>query len=155
MKLRRFYAFALWLPLILLVAVSIGEAALRQLMAHEMSAATGYVLLFGVMGGIQYLLFTAAVTWRFARMDEAFLKRISWVMPIMFFPVCIVGLWIFFEVALLHASQALTVSPERGQQDVLAFCIRLGMYAVLVGYAYVVCVHASARGLRHMGLLEE
>ena len=155
MTRRNLYVFALWFPLMLLVAISIGEALLKKAGWHQMSPAAGYLLLSGAMGGIQYLLFAAAITWRFARMDVDFLQRLSWVLPIMFFPLCILGLWVFFETSLMHNRQALTADPKQVQQDMLAFCIRLGMYSGAAGYAYVAFTHALVRGLSSMGLLLE
>lgn len=155
MTYRHLYVFALWLPLMLLVLISVGEAMLKQFGWHEMSSATGYFILSGVMGGIQYLLFAAAITWRFASMDEDFLRRVSWAMPMIFFPICFVGLWVFFQLAHKHAIQEQVLSVEHVQQDILAFCIRLGVYSVLGGYVYVGCTHGLAWALNKCGLMED
>ncbi len=155
MKRRNLYLLALWLPLMLVVLISVGEASLEHFWWHSMSTATGYFLLSGMMGGIQYLLFAAAITWRFATMDVDFLTRISWVVPLMFFPICFVGLFIFFQLAEMHAHHEQALATERVQQDMLAFCIRLGMYSVLGGYVYVGIMHLLAGLLSRLDLLEE
>ncbi|MBY0406349.1 MAG: hypothetical protein K2Q01_01555 [Rickettsiales bacterium] len=155
MTRRHLYVIALWLPLLLVVFVSVGETFLEKFWWHEMSSATGYFLLSGMMGGIQYLLFAAAITWRFAGMDEDFLTRISWVMPIMFFPLCIVGLWVFFQLADLSARHDPVYNLEHPKQDLLPFCLKLGMYCVGGCYAYVAAMHLLARTLWRYGILKD
>lgn len=155
MTRRHLYLLSLWLPLMLLVVISISEAILKNFWWHQMSPALGYFLLSGMMGGLQYLLFAAGITWRFARMDIDFLNRMSWVLPIMFFPVCFMGLWVFFQLAEMQALRADIHNNERAQQDILAFCIRLGMYSVAGGYLYVGITHLLASLLIRAGFMQE
>lgn len=149
------FLFGLWLPLMVIAIVSIGEALLKQLWWHEMSRATGYLLLGGMMGGIQYLLFAAVVTLKFHRMDADFLARLSWVMPIMFFPICFVGLWVFFQLAELAANREQYFTAQTIQDSILATSVRFAAYGVAGSYLYVACIHGLGKLLKWLGLMRE
>lgn len=149
------YLFGLWLPVLVLAIISVGEAILKNFWWHEMSRATGYFLLGGMMGGIQYLLFAAAVTWRFHRMETQFLSRISWVMPIMFFPVCFVGLFCFFQLAEVLANKDNYYTDQAQQQGILGASVRLGTITVACTYVYVACIHALGFLLEKCGLMRD
>jgi hypothetical protein len=154
MKRKHFYLFALWLPLVSLVLISLGESLLRRYDWHysEMSV---FVLLSGTMGAIQYLLFAAAVTWRFARVDAEFMKRLSWVMPVMFFPVCTIGLWIFLMAISINASSEQVRTHFVTADTIHSFCILFGMYTMMAAYLYVGMIHAIMFLLNKLQLLED
>lgn len=155
MRWARLYLYALWLPLVLIAVISIGEAILKNFWWHQMSRATGYFLLSGMMCGIQYLLFAAFATWRFHRMDARFLSRLSWVMPVMFFPLCFVGIWVFFQWAEMHANRAQYYTTQEEQDSILNSSIMLGTYCVFGSYLYVSIVHLVGWFLDKCGLMEE
>lgn len=154
MKRRHFYLFALWLPLVSLVFISLGESVLSHYSWHY-SDVSVFVLLAGTMGAIQYLLFAAAVTWRFARADTRFLRRLAWVMPIMFFPVCTVGLWLFLIALSVNASTEQVRLHFVTADTIHTFCILFGMYTMMAGYVYVCMIQAIQFGLTKMHLLED
>lgn len=154
MTRRHWYVLCLWFPLILLVVISLGEGILRRFWWHEMTYTSSYILLSGVIGGIQYLLFAAALTLGFAGKPRDVIYRMSWVLPLMFFPVCFVGLWMFQQHAEMHALAQAYIT-DRTQQDILGFCIRLSMYAVGVGYVYVAGSHGLIWLLSRFGLVKE
>jgi hypothetical protein len=153
MSRKNLYLFALWLPLIVLAIVSIGEAYLQHYWWHQMSRATGYFLLGGILVGTQYLLFAALITWWFCHMRAGFLKNLSWMLPIMFFPICFCGLWVFFQFAEMQANDLAYYSTQENQDNILRMSIKLGVYSVICSYAYVFMVHMFEHSLQFFGLL--
>lgn len=153
MNRENLYLFALWLPLIVLAIISIGEAYLKHFWWHQMSRATGYYLLGGMLVGIQYLLFAAMITWWFHKMPASFLRKLSWMLPVMFFPICFVGLWVFFQFAEMQANDLEYYTTDENQENILRTAIRLGVYSVIGSYAYVLAVHAFEGLLQVLGLL--
>ncbi|NBO17735.1 MAG: hypothetical protein EBV03_00625 [Proteobacteria bacterium] len=153
MTRRHWYLFALWLPLIVLSIVSIGEALLATFWWHQMSRATGYLILAGMMGGIQYLLFAGFITWKFHGMSSDFLAKLSMVLPLMFFPVCFFGLWVFFQSAELSANKEDYYTDVTVQDSIMAASVKLGVYFVAGCYFYVACVHILGWVLEQLRLI--
>lgn len=153
MTRRHWYLFTLWLPLIVLSIVSIGEALLTTFWWHQMSRATGYLILAGMMGGIQYLLFAGWVTWKFIAMPADFLAKLSMVLPLMFFPICFVGLWVFFQFAEASANAEHYYTDITVQDSIMAASVKLGVFGVAGCYLYVSGVHFLGWVLEQLRLM--
>lgn len=142
MNYRNFYTVALWLPLAWPVLISIGEICLRQMMWHQMSKLSGLILLSGLFGGIQYLMFAAALSYYFSRRPIEGAKRLSWFLPLIFAPVCSLVLWMFFSMITMRASQIQVRAGEAATPfDMVSVSTDVAIFSVLAGYSYVILVH--------------
>lgn len=156
MTLRHFYIVALWLPLLWPLLICIGELFLRQFMWHQMSQISGLILISGVFGGIQYLLFAAAISYYFANHDMDRVKRLTWILPGVFSIVCSIGLWLFFSMITMRASQTqVRASDTATPFDLVDVCTDVALASVLAGYTYVVMIHLVRIALEHFEYLEE
>jgi|GEM_PF-6729798 len=156
MTRRNFYIVALWLPLIWPVLISLVELFLHHFMWHQMSRLSGMILISGLFGGIQYLMFAAAISYYFARKDMTEARRVSWILPAAFAGVCSVGLWMFFSMLTMRASQTQVRTIDAAPPfDITGLCVDVAIFSLLVGYAYVMLIHALLYLLEKFEYLED
>lgn len=155
MTRRNFYIVALWLPLVWPVLISLGELFLRQFMWHQMSKLSGLILISGLFGGIQYLLFAAALSYYFARRDIGSVSRVVWALPAVFAPVCSLGLWLFFSMVTMRASRMQVRTADASAVDIVAVCVDVAIFALLAGYAYVLLIKSLLWLLERLDYLED
>jgi hypothetical protein len=86
MKRRTFYWLIIWLPLI----VPIILFGLEVLLKVNLPGALSGILFSTIIYGIPYLLFASAISIWARKISTNNVKRISWILPILFLPVMII-----------------------------------------------------------------
>jgi hypothetical protein len=140
---RRFYLYALLLPL--LVPVGAAVVALPALQSSPSSVALPvkvafFVFLTGVYSTIPYLLFAAAVVLRFRAARQPSYQRTMWLTPII----------VAVPFAPLFAA---TVGSGGGPASFMRACLVGGGWTLLVGYGYVALVQLGRLAVIRAGWL--
>lgn len=80
------------------------------------------------IGGIPYLLLAAGVLWWSRKHDEHALRRLSYILPLIYLPLLIIALFLWTSL-----STGGLPAPERFGKSVLGF----SAYTLVIGYGYV------------------
>ncbi len=155
MTRRGFYTMGLWLPVSWPVIISLGEAFLHAFTWHQMSRVSGLILISGLFGGIQYVLFAALVSFRFAHKEMDAIDRSKWLMPMIFAPICSGGLWLFIKAISIKASQLQVRTAEIAPIDPMSVVWNIFIFVLAIGYCYLIVLHALLFILDKIGFLED
>lgn len=136
MKTLTFYRIALGLPLAV------------PLLAYPLdrSPLSGVLLMSVVFGGVQYLLFALVLGARLGRLQEpARIDRALWRTPLLFLPVQAIG-WLLFVL----------VRGDLGTfYGALWMLLPLGIWCLVLGYAYVGMARLACAALRWLGWVRD
>ncbi len=85
-----------------------------------------------IIGGAPYLLLAAGILWWSRRRDEHALRRLSYVLPLIYLPLLILALFLWTTLST-------GTLPEAGRfaQSILDF----SGYTLVIGYGYVLLVN--------------
>jgi len=153
MTRRGFYTMALWLPVSWPIIFSFGEFFLHSFTWHQMSRVSGLVLLSGMFGGIQYILFAVLVSFRYARKETEQISRSVWFMPMVFAPICAAGLALFLKVASIQASRMRVRASEVAPIDLFSVTSNIFIFVLIISYTYVFIIKALIAMVERVGLL--
>lgn len=152
MTRRSWYLFSLWLPLLLpimLLLISLVFAMLpgqgENGMGWTFSIAI-FLIFAAAFGGVQYIAFALCVAY-WARGKEAWeLSKVSWVLPVLFAPVCALGLFIYV-VASNDSVKTL--------YDAVRMVMGFSAVSILFGYFYVLLIHGLTWALARVGFIKD
>ncbi len=171
MSLKRWYTIMLFLPLIVplptgaLVLMLTGYAFGNEygpwpaiqwrvpntsfLMALLLMI-NGVILMGMVWAGMQYLLFASWVLKKYRKQGAQRLAKLSWRLPVMFFAVWAVSIFIIAAVYSL-------INPNFQNDFWMAFlvCVVGGFYLFFVSYSYVLFVHSLTWLVRRIGWIAD
>lgn len=155
MTRRGFYTMALWLPVSWPIIISFGEFFLHAFTWHQMSRVSGLILLSGLFGGLQYVLFAALISFRFAHKETDYVSRSVWYLPMVFAPICSAGLWCFLKVVSIQASHMRVRASEAAPVDIFAVTSNIFLFVMVIGYCYVVIIKSLLVLIERVGLVDD
>jgi hypothetical protein len=105
----------------------------------------GLLLVSVAYGGGPYLVFVVVHLWWGRRRSVAEMIRAAWLAPALFAPAA---------AALICAVMAYSTPPAERGEVVVLFALFSVVYAIVIGYAYVLVVMSIRWLLGHAGLME-
>lgn len=156
MTRRGFYLFSLWLPLIVPLILYIFGMLFKWLQLWlkftppNIEGIIGDILVFilfsTLFGGVQYIIFGITVALWFKYKNARYIGRASWTLPLLFAPICVLGLW-------------LVLGDDRGTWDgysgILGIAVVFGKFSLIIGYVYVLLAHAFAFIFSRIGFIKD
>lgn len=155
MTRRGFYTMALWLPVTWPIIISFGEYFLHAFTWHQMSKVSGIILISGMFGGIQYVLFAAIISFRFARREADYVSRSVWYLPMVFAPICSAGLWLFLKMVTMQASHMRVRASEAAPIDLFSVTSNIFLFVLIIGYCYVLVIKSLLFIIDKIGFVDD
>jgi hypothetical protein len=152
MKRKSWYNISLFLPMILpFIAMPLFQDGGKISGAFEIFSA---IFLLGVIiGGLPYLLFVIGVWWWSRHKTADDMKRLSYIVPVLFYPFCALGITLISLTGVPMDSGFQKVATSAS--GALFAGLLMAGFAIPIGYFYVGLVHVLTKILMAIRLVKD